>query len=306
MRTRPMLMALAAAVLLIAAGCSGGDEKSAGGSVEAPAGGWPQPENGQLTAKMCGLLTAADYEQFNHRLLLDLEPGGGPETTSNGIYCSAPPADILTLNLQPTAESATIWYQAALAGRKSQVISDKRDTVLVENLVTGADESWLDFWVDSGNDDKLKEYELQVRRGALIVTLVLSNVDETKEKDPKGTLVALADRVLQRVGDLGKTDTGVTPMLRLQVNGKGKAEQIQYSVPDREVETLKDVKLPWKVDLPLADHGEQLQNLSLDARTPITAGYPARVSCQILFEGKVLSEEQNLGFAGCLGHLPMR
>jgi hypothetical protein len=302
---RRMLMAMAAAVLLAAAGCSGGDGDSGGGSVKPPAGGWPQPENGQITAKMCGLLTRGDYEQFNHRQLLDLKPQGS-KTTTNGVSCSAPPADILELALQPTAESAKVWYKGSLASRKSQVISHKRDTVLVENLVTGADESWFDFWVDSGNDDKLKDYELQVRRGALAVTLVLSGVDEAKEKDPKGTLVALAGRVLQRVGGLGKTDTGATPMLHLEVNGKGRAGRIQYSVPDRQSKTLNNVRLPWKTDLPLADHGEQLQTISLDAHSPITSGLPIRVSCRILADDKVLSTEQNFGFAGCLGSLPVR
>jgi Mycobacterium membrane protein len=300
MRTRRTLLAIAAAVLLVAAGCSDGS----GGSVEPPTGGWPQPENGQITAKMCGLLTRADYEQFNHRLLLDLEPQGGEKGFTNGVSCSAPPADTLALALQPTAESAKIWYQGSLAGRKFQVISSKRDTVLVENLVAGADESWLDFWVDSGHDDKLKDYELQARRGALVMTLVLSGVDEAKEKDPKGTLVALADRVLQRVGDLGKTDTGATPMLHLEVNGNGKAGQIQYSVPDRESKTLNDVDLPWKIDLPLADHGKQLQTISLNAQSPITPGVPIRISCRILVDGKIINEKQDFGVAGCLGNLP--
>jgi hypothetical protein len=303
-----MLMAMAAAILLGVAGCSAGDEKTkaGGGSVEQPAGGWPQPENGQITAKMCGLLTRGDYEHFNHRQLLDLKPEADKATT-NGVSCSAPPADILTLTLQPTAESAKIWYEGSLAGRKSQVISDRRDTVLAENVVAGVEESWFDFWVDSGNDDKLKDYELQVRRGALVMTLVLSGVDETKEKDPKGTLVGLANRVLQRVGDLGKTNPGTTPMLHLAVNGNGKASSIQYSVPDRRSKTLKNVRLPWKTDLPLADHGEQVQTISLDAHSPITSGLlPARVSCRILIDDKVLSEEQNLGFAGCLGNLPVR
>jgi hypothetical protein len=295
-----MLMAVAAAVLLVASGCSDGS----GGSVEPPSGGWPQPENGQITAKMCGLLTRQDYEQFGHRLLLDLEAQGGEKNVTNGVSCSAPPADTLALALQPTAESAKIWYQGSLASRKFQVISDKRDTVLVENLVTGADESWLDFWVDSGHDDKLKAYELQARRGALVISLVLSGIDETKEKDPKGTLVALADRVLQRVGDLGKADTGVTPMLHLEVNGTGKAGQIQYSVPDRESKTLNDVDLPWKADLPLADHGKQLQNISLNAQTPITGGLPTRISCRILVDDKILTEKQDFGFAGCLSNLP--
>ncbi|MEV6490470.1 hypothetical protein AB0M20_17855 [Actinoplanes sp. NPDC051633] len=295
---------MAAAVLLMAAGCSGGDEGSGGGSAKPPAGGWPQPENGQITAKMCGLLTEADYAEFGHKLLLDLEASTASKATSNGIYCSAPPADQLTLSLQPTAEAAEIYYQGVLASRKFQVVSDKRDTILVENLVTGADSSWLDYWVDSGEDDATKDYELVVRRGSLMLSLVLSGVDEAKEKDPKGTLVALADRVLQRVGELGKTDTGVTRMLHLEVNGKGKARQIQYSVPDRPVKTLENVKLPWKADLPLADHGDNLQNLSLNAHTPISRGLPVQIACRIQVDDKIVSEEGDFGFAGCLSHVP--
>jgi hypothetical protein len=294
---------LAAAILLVLAGCSGGDEEPGGGKVQAPPGGWPQPENGRITAKMCGLLTSDDYAEFGHKLLLDLEPGAGVAATSNGVYCSAPPADILALNLQPTAESAKVWYKGSLDDRKFQVVSDKRDTILVENLVTGADESYLDYWVNSGNDDKLKDFALEVRRGSLILSLVLSGVDDTKEKDPQGTLVALADRVLQRVGDLGRTDTGVTPMLHLEAGVKGKAEQIQYSVPDRKVVTLKNVKLPWKVDLPLADHGDQLQIFSLDVRSPITSGLPGAVSCRILVDDKIVDENRSLGYAGCLGNV---
>jgi hypothetical protein len=97
MRPRRMLMAVAAAVLLVASGCSDGS----GGSVEPPSGGWPQPENGQITAKMCGLLTRQDYEQFGHRLLLDLEAQGGQKNVTNGVSCSAPPADELALDCSP-------------------------------------------------------------------------------------------------------------------------------------------------------------------------------------------------------------
>jgi len=300
MRTRRPLIAMAA-VLLVVTGCSGG-----GGSAKPSTSSWPQPENGQITAKMCGLLTSEDYEQFNHRLLLDLEPQRGEKAFTNGVSCSAPPADMLTLMLQPTAESAKIWYQGSLAARKRAVISDKSDTVLVENLVTDADESWFDFWLTSGNENESQEYELQVRRGALVVALVLSSVDKTREKDPKGTLIALADRVLQRVGDLGKTDTGTTPMLHLEVNGTGTAARIDYLVPDREFQTIENVALPWKADLPLADHGEQSQSISLNATLPITSGFPTQVSCRILADDKIVSDEQNLGFAGCLGNLPAR
>lgn len=304
MRTRRMIMAMAAAVLLLAAGCSG-DDAEGGGAVKTPEGGWPQPENGQLTDKMCGLLTAEDYAEFKHKLLLPFEPQGADKPSSNWASCSSPPADTISLNWQPTAESAKIWYASSLAGRRFQVTSDNRDTILTEGLVTGADESWLDYWVTSGESDKRKDYELNLRRGSLLVGLVLSGVDTAEEPDPQGTLVALADRVLQRIGDVGKTDTGQTPMLQLEVTGKGKAETIQYSVPDRKVVTLKNVKLPWKKDVPLADHGRQMQSISINARTPFTNGLPVPVGCRVLADGKILAEEfQVTGFAPCQAHLP--
>jgi len=71
-----------------------------------------------------------------------------------------------------------------------------------------------------------------------------------------------------------------------------------------ESKTLNDVDLPWKADLPLADHGKQLQNISLNAQTPITGGIPTRISCRILVDDKTLTEKQDFGFAGCLGNLP--
>ena len=306
MRTRRLLTALSAAVLLTAAGCSGDGGESGGGGVEAPAGGWPQPQNGQLTDKMCGLITKADYEEFNHRQLLDLEPESAYKASSNGFSCGAPPADQLAMTLQPTVESAKVYYAGSLASRKFQVTSDKRATMLTEGVVTGADESWLDYWVNSGPDEKYQDYELEFRRGSLVVSLVLSGVDdaEAKKNDPQGTLVALADRVLQRVGDLGKTDAGVTPRLHLEVFGKGKADVIQYSAPDYGSKTLKKVKLPWKTDLPLADRGDNMQQFSLSAQSPIAAGIPPSLACRILRDDKILANEQNFGFASCLGHFP--
>ncbi len=306
MHTRRLLTVLTATVLLIAAGCSGDDGESGGGGVEAPAGGWPQPENGQLSDKMCGLITKADYAEFHHRQLLDLEPESGDKASSNGFSCGAPPADQLAMTLQPTAESAKVYYAGSLAGRKFQVTSDKRATMLAEGLVTGADESWLDYWVDSGPDDEYRDYELRFRRGSLVVSLVLSGVkdDEAQKSDPQSTLLALADRVLQRVGDLGRTDAGVTPRLRLEVLGKGKADTVQYSAPDHGSKTLKKVKLPWKLDLPLADHGDNMQQFSLSANTPVTSGIPPSIGCRIMVDDKILETAQNFGFASCLGHLP--
>jgi hypothetical protein len=301
MRTQSTCIAVMAAVVLILSGCTGGDEGDGGGGVKPPSGGWPKPENGQITAKMCGLLTPEDYEQFHHQQLLDLSPDAGDKLATNGVSCTAPPADILSVVVQPTAEAAKIWYQGTLTGRKAEVIDDKRETVLVENLVTGVDESWLDYWVDSGSTSKYKDYQLQLRRGALVIQLVLSGVT-AEEKDPNGTLVALADRVLQRVGDLGRTGTGTTPKAHLEVKGTGRVESIQYTVPDVGSTKLENVKLPWSIDVPIADHGQQNRTLTIFGHT--AAFPPIRMSCGILVDTKILSRSEGVGVTSCTGTLP--
>src|SRR5689334_15716571 len=76
------------------AGRAGGSDGAAG----PPAGGWPQLENGQLTDKMCKLLTPADYKHFGHNQLLALEPqAAGAKPAGNYVSCSAPPADSLAM-----------------------------------------------------------------------------------------------------------------------------------------------------------------------------------------------------------------
>jgi hypothetical protein len=70
---------LSLALMIALAGCGltgidrpiGGEARGGGAGAAAgpPPGGWPQPENGRLTDKMCGLLTDADYAKFGHRRL---------------------------------------------------------------------------------------------------------------------------------------------------------------------------------------------------------------------------------------------
>jgi hypothetical protein len=308
MRVRRPLIAAAAAVLLTLAGC-GGDDDGTGGTVKAPEGGWPQAENGRVTAKMCGLITPDDFESLGHRQIMSFEARTSPPPATNAVECEAPAADFLGLNVQPTVEAATIWHKASLAGRKKEVIDHQRDTILVENVVTGADASWFDYWVDSGKDSKYKDYQLQLRRGALIVELRLGGIEGTDDEGPKGTLTALADRVLQRVGDLGKTDTGATPTMHLEVLGKGKARSISYFVPDVEgVVQLDNVKLPWKKDVKIADHGENPQVVSLNADAYVAGALvPPPIACRMLLDGKIVVEDQGeVGLAQCLGNLPVR
>ncbi|MDG6103746.1 hypothetical protein Daura_24490 [Dactylosporangium aurantiacum] len=310
MRARRPLTA-AAAVLLILAGCGrlggGGGTGGAGGTVAAPEGGWPTTENGRVTAKMCGLLTRADFRSLGHRQLLDLAARTGAPPASNAVECDAPAADFLGLNVQPTAEAATIWHASSLAGRKREVLDHQRDTILVENVVAGADESWFDYWLDSGEDSEYRDYQLHLRRGALIVELHLGGIQAADAQDPKATLTTLADRVLQRVGDLGTTDTGNTPTMHLEVLGTGTARSISYIVPDVEgVVRLDNVALPWRREVRIAEHGRTLLNVTLNADST-GARVPPPVGCRMLLDGKLIVEDSGeYGLAQCLGTLPTR
>jgi hypothetical protein len=292
----PRAATIASTVVFALAACAhaGGPDGAAG----PPAGGWPQLQNGQLTDKMCKLLTPADYKRFGHNQLLALEAqAAGAKPAGNYVSCSAPPADSLTMTLQPTAEAAKIWYAGGLMFRRHEVEEKNRDSVLAENVVPGVDESWFDYWLDSGGDDKLKDYELRLRRGALVASLQLTGVDVSKEKDPKATLVALAKLVLERMPDVGRSDTGTTPMVHFDVKGRGKAALVQYSVPDGGTKKLENTDLPWSVDAPMADHGEQPITLSVTVQTD--GQLP--VSCAITVAGKVVHQSQGPGFAICNG-----
>jgi hypothetical protein len=137
--------------------------------------------------------------------------------------------------LQPTAESAKIWYQGSLASRKFQVISDKRDTVLVENpghRRAGRELGSTSWWTAAHDDKSSKAIRAPgPPRGAPGDNRWwLSGNRRNKGEGSQGVRSSRSlTRVLQSWrGDLGKADTGVTPMLHLEVNGTGKAGQIQY------------------------------------------------------------------------------
>src|SRR4030095_8486441 len=81
---RPVSLCLTVALALFGCSPSGADEASP----KAPGGGWPGLDTGQLTARMCGLLTKADYKQVGQNLVLPLEPSGGEQkASSNSLSC---------------------------------------------------------------------------------------------------------------------------------------------------------------------------------------------------------------------------
>jgi hypothetical protein len=296
------LVALVLAATLTACGSgssggrkSGSDSDSGGGP---PKGGWPQPVNGQLTPQMCGLLTDDDYAKYGHERLpvvdqkrLDNQP--------NAIDCLYTTNDELTLSLQPTAEAARLQYDGGLSEHKQRLSEDDRPTVLATNVVPGADESWFDYWTLGTADSQFKEYEISVRRGSLVVGIVLSGIKGKNEKDPRTVLTGLAGLVLQRIPNVGRTDTGKTSKAEFAVAGEGRAHQIVYNDPTTgKTTTLTNVKLPWHVEKPLVNTGQAQILLSLNAvsATPLKA-----IGCNISVDGRTVVQQQPEvgGFANC-------
>jgi hypothetical protein len=293
-----MLVALALTAAL--AGCGTGASGDDKGKKDAgpPPGGWPQPVNGQLTTQMCGLLTNADYAKYGHERLPSVSQkrvDGAP----NAIDCMYMTSDDLSLALQPTAEAARVQYSQGLKDHKNRMREDDRPSILATNVVSGADESWFDFWTLGTANSKFKEYEVDARRGSLLVTITLSGLKGKNEKDPRTLLSGLAGLVLQRIPNVGRTDTGTTQKARFTVVGSGRARQIVYNDPTTaKTITLKNVRLPWHVDRPVVNTGQGQIIFNLNA----VAGSPmGLVGCQISVEDQsVVQEPPRMGMTSCI------
>lgn len=298
-------VAAGGALALALSGCGGGDGKDKApapgkapakpaAEATAPAGGWPQPENGRLTAKMCGLLTDGDYARYGHQRMPQ-EDAGPAQDDSNSVYCTYMLGDQLTLGLQKSAQGAKIAFKQGLDRHKDRLKG--KQSVLASNVVQGADESWFDYSTLGGSPS---EYEVEARRGGLIVGIVLSEVPQHPDKDPKGMLAALAALVLQRIPDVGKTDTGIVHQVKYVVWGSGGAAlQIVYSDPvNSKSVTLKNVKLPWHKEFPMPDTGSRpTAALSISG----AMGSPTGVlGCEVLVDGKpVQKKDPSAGMTFC-------
>jgi hypothetical protein len=294
-----MLVPLVLTAVLTACGSgSPGGDKGGGGNGGPPKGGWPQPVNGQLTPQMCGLLTDDDYAKYGHERLPVISQKR-VDNAPNAIDCLYTTSDELDLSLQPTAEAAKVQYAAGLKDHKERLSENSRPTILATNVVQGADESWFDYWTLGTADAKFKEYEISVRRGSLVVGIVLSGIKGEHEKDPRTVLTGLAGLVLQRIPNVGRADTGKTHKAEFVVAGAGRAKQIVFNDPTSgEVTTLKNVKLPWHVEKPLINTGQAqiMLNLTAVSSTPMAA-----IGCNISVDGQTVVQEQPKigGFANC-------
>jgi hypothetical protein len=296
-------IAAGGALALALSGCGGGDGDGTGrtpgpgkppanpAGATAPAGGWPQPENGRLTAKMCGLLTDGDYAKYGHERMPQ-EDAGPAQDGSNAVNCMYMLGDQLTLSLQKSAQGAKIAFKQGLDDHKERLKG--KQSVLASNVVQGADESWFDYSTLGGSPS---EYEVEARRGGLIVGIVLSEVPQHPDKDPKGMLAGLAALVLQRIPDVGKSDTGIVHQVKYVVWGTGgPALQIVYNDPvNSKTVTLKHVKLPWRKEFPMPDTGTQPT-----AALSITGASAGSLGCEVLVDGKsVQKQEPSTGIASC-------
>lgn len=299
---RVALTSLGCGLLVALAGCvPGGGGK--GGEAEGgpPPGGWPQPENGRLTEKMCGLLTDADYAKFGHKRLPNVSRKSA-ENGTNSVECTHMTLDQLTLDLQPTAAGAKLAFAQDLKDHKQRLASDGRPSILATGVVQGADESWFDYATLGGGGSEFQEHEIQVRRGALIVSIMLSGIRGKNEQNPRTVLAGLAGLVLSRIPEVGKTDTGTLPEIEFRVTGAGRARTISYHDPSSSSSVnLKNVKLPWHVKVPVVWRGQQVPlTLNATATASTTLGL-APIGCGISVSGRSLAEQRGAGFALCQG-----
>jgi hypothetical protein len=296
-------LALSGAVLLVTAGCGGSAKGTAAATSSAkapaavPAGGWPQAKDGKIDEKMCGIVTAADFNSFG-RIATDKVESGKLADASNGIQCNYALDDTVTLELQPTAALAGQVYKSVLTGHKDGFKSSKVTSKLAEGVVTGADESWYDVDPLSTGEGKLTDVDLWARRGALLVAIHLQGLMADKNgRDPKEAAVGLAGLVFQRAPDLGKTDTGAAHRVTMVVIGQGKAAVLTYFDPTTNKSAeLRGVALPWAKEFDVAAPGSTpiLLDLSVASTDP-----SATLTCQILIDARPVATGKAGAMTSC-------
>lgn len=247
---------------------------------------------------MCGLLTDADYLKFGHVRLGTVTQKRSD--TENAISCQNLLNDDLEMELQPSHEGAMMRFAGDLKDHKSRLAEGHHASALTANVVQGADESWFDHTTNWDGDTQRPEYEIKVRRGALLIDLTLSWMREKNEKDPREMLTGLVGLILQRIPKVGKSDTGVIHKVTYTISGPGEARQIIYTDPStNESRTLKSVKLPWHLTKPLVVPRAQRQTVLDLAGMRIPSFVVPAISCRISVDGKTVVEKRDAGFASC-------
>lgn len=294
---RATAAATVTACLLALAGCFGGGHSSGGGSAGGPPkGGWPQAENGELVEAMCGLLTDADFTKVKLEAPI---PDTQETDAANSLFCGYLLGDSFDMYLQPNADSAKIVFARDVASNLDYLKESDSDFTSspVTGTVTGADESNVDY--DHLGIPEYPQLQVVARRGALVVQ-ISSQIDKNANlDDSRKALSTLAGLVLERVPDLGATDTGTTHKITYVVTGTGTADINYIEFATGESKELTGVTLPWKVDDPFAiTTAKDIIPLNVNASTKAFDKY---VGCQILVDGKeVTTQAPSSGLAFCM------
>jgi hypothetical protein len=301
LRSVPLVAALLAAFALTAAACDPTLPASPG-PAGVSAGNWPQAADGVLDDKMCHILTSDDFAKY-HRAATDKVETSKPYGGGNGIVCNYALNDTLTLELAPNAAVAGQIYQARLGARQSRTGASAM--ALVNGPVNAADESWFGEDPLSPSGDK-KDTDLVARRGALLLQIHLQGwYPGARGSDPKDTSIGLADLVLRRAPDLGRTGgpaSGSAAPAPAQghhvlftLRGTGKATAVSYLEPvSGKTQKLQNVGLPWVVELPLAapvSGGDVWLTLTANSTNP-----GANLTCSIQIDGKEVVKSDRPSF----------
>ncbi|MFB9833840.1 hypothetical protein [Actinoallomurus acaciae] len=301
-RGLPLAFALVFAMVFALAGC-----RLTGGADQAgpPAGGWPQPAGNLVNTKMCGLLTKADYAKLGHVRRPSMSSTVNDRT--NTLDCSYQSVDAMSLTLKPTAEAARAYFAADLADHKQQLASDHRSSVLAQDVVALADESWFDYWTAGTEDQGAVAHEIRVRRGALVLTIVLNGVRGKKEGDPRNVLAALADLVLRRLPHAGTKDTGTNHKVQYEVIGLGRATSIwweDFTGVDGDNASVKNTRIPWIRTVSVATAAGITPDQAMVHVE--TASKKTKVGCLILVDNVPIAGERPKagGVVECEGDIP--
>lgn len=258
---------------LVAAGCAGPARTGAltPDSAVAPSGGWPQPDHGRLTDKMCGLLSPGDAARVGQQY----EPYSVPLLDLNALYCVNLRGGQFSLVLQPNAESAKLLFAAWRRAGEQNRARNGVTAAIAEAVVPGTDESLQ--VTTPAHDGRGGDQTVTARRGALVITVQLN--------DPESGPAAgrLAGIMLSRVPDLGRTDTGPTRTVTYALTGSGTVDHVEYRDPvtGAWVELAK-VALPWSVTLPfLVVNRENRAHFEVTGR-----GAHAVITCAVTVDGE--------------------
>ncbi|GAB2846862.1 hypothetical protein GCM10027176_58230 [Actinoallomurus bryophytorum] len=286
---------------LVALALAGCDPVGGWAGGEQPPVSWPQPAAGRLTSDMCRLLTKADYTRLGHVRQPNM---WGTVAGNNSLDCQYRANDELTLTLTPTAEYAKYVFATGLEEHRGDLARAHLTSDLADDLVGPADESWYDRALGS-TDPTPEPHEIRLRRGALIVGIVLGGVRGRTEKDPRQVLTELSNLVLRRLPHVGAQDVGTDHKIEYEVVGSGRAATLEWEdyTGFKHGGFLSKPRLPWVRTVQMAvPPGARAPDASLSVRA---SSRNAKVGCQVTVDGTpVAADGMRKGYAHCESPLP--